>query len=164
MLSLKLSVLISTDNFNALCVFVFCVKVRPPAMPEVEKLAGGSTLISFLYPAQNSPLVDELVKRNVTAFGMDCVPRISRAQVFDALSSMANISGYKAVVLAANHFGRFFTGSYWDFAVCSEWENLQEAQLSLTNCVTLFCKVVEVLQDFLSENVDKKFTTDYSVA
>jgi len=112
MLSLKLSVLILTDNFNALCVFVFCVKVRPPAMPEVEKLAGGSTLISFLYPAQNSPLVDELVKRNVTAFGMDCVPRISRAQVFDALSSMANISGYKAVVLAANHFGRFFTGSY----------------------------------------------------
>ena len=79
-------------------------------MQEAEKLASGSTLISFLWPAQNTPLVDELVKRKVTAFGMDCVPRISRAQVFDALSSMANIAGYKAVVLAANHFGRFFTG------------------------------------------------------
>jgi len=89
-----------------------CVKIRPPTVPEAEKFANGSTLISFLYPAQNQQLMDELVKRKVTAFGMDCVPRISRAQVFDALSSMANIAGYKAVVLAANHFGRFFTGTY----------------------------------------------------
>jgi len=51
-----------------------------------------------------------LATRKLTAFGMDCVPRISRAQVFDALSSMANISGYRAVVEASNHFGRFFTG------------------------------------------------------
>lgn len=86
------------------------LKVRPPIMSEVEKLAAGNTLISFLYPAQNAEIVDALVKRSVTAFGMDCVPRISRAQVFDALSSMANIAGYKAVILAANHFGRFFTG------------------------------------------------------
>jgi len=98
----------STGNFDH--PSGFCVKVRPPTLPEAEKLAAGSTLISFLYPAQNPQLLDELVKRNVTAFGMDCVPRISRAQVFDALSSMANIAGYKAVVLAANHFGRFFTG------------------------------------------------------
>jgi len=90
----------------------FDVKVRPPTMSEAEKLASGSTLISFLWPAQNPQLLDDLVKRNITAFGMDCVPRISRAQVFDALSSMANIAGYKAVVLAANHFGRFFTGMY----------------------------------------------------
>jgi len=86
------------------------LKVRPPEMKEVEQLKPGSTLISFLYPAQHPDLIETLVKRNVTSFGMDCVPRISRAQVFDALSSMANIAGYKAVVLAANHFGRFFTG------------------------------------------------------
>jgi len=86
------------------------LKVRPPTVPEVEKLNSGSTLMSFLYPAQNNDIVEALMKRNVTSFGMDCVPRISRAQVFDALSSMANISGYKAVLLAANNFGRFFTG------------------------------------------------------
>jgi len=97
-----------THDFNRRCGF--CVEVRPPTLPEAEKIASGSTLISFLHPAQNPQLVDDLVKRKITAFGMDCVPRISRAQVFDALSSMANIAGYKAVVLAANHFGRFFTG------------------------------------------------------
>lgn len=86
------------------------LKVRAPSTAEVEKLVGGNTLISFMYPAQNKDLVDQLTKKNLTVFGMDCVPRISRAQVFDALSSMANIAGYKAVVLAANHFGRFFTG------------------------------------------------------
>merc|ERR1712158_194035 len=68
------------------------------------------TLYSFLYPGQNKELIDALAKKNLTAFGMDCVPRISRAQVFDALSSMGNISGYRAVVEASNHFGRFFTG------------------------------------------------------
>lgn len=67
-------------------------------------------MISFLYPAQNKPLLDELAKKKATAFAMDCIPRISRAQVFDALSSMANIAGYKAVLEAANHFGRFLTG------------------------------------------------------
>ena len=67
-------------------------------------------LYSFLYPKQNEELIKALGGRNLTAFGMDCVPRISRAQVFDALSSMGNISGYRAVVEASNHFGRFFTG------------------------------------------------------
>jgi len=109
MLDMKFLVLMLTDILDLPCRFD--VKVRPPTLPEVEKLAGGSTLVSFLWPAQNTQLLDELVKRNITAFGMDCVPRISRAQVFDALSSMANIAGYKAVVLAANHFGRFFTGT-----------------------------------------------------
>merc|ERR1711981_903381 len=65
---------------------------------------------SFLYPGQNPDLVKALAAKKITAFGMDCVPRISRAQVFDALSSMGNISGYRAVVEASNHFGRFFTG------------------------------------------------------
>jgi NAD(P) transhydrogenase len=67
-------------------------------------------LISFIYPAQNRSLIDEMAKKHMTVFAMDSVPRISRAQVFDALSSMANIAGYKAVIEAANHFGRFFTG------------------------------------------------------
>jgi NAD(P) transhydrogenase len=86
------------------------LKVRAPSAEEVSLLRDRNTLISFLYPAQNKELIDLLAKKHATAFAMDCVPRISRAQVFDALSSMANIAGYKAVVEAANNFGRFFTG------------------------------------------------------
>ncbi|XP_054271964.1 NAD(P) transhydrogenase, mitochondrial-like [Macrosteles quadrilineatus] len=86
------------------------LKVRPPKESEVELFQPDSTLISFLYPGQNQALVDLLGKKKINAFAMDCIPRISRAQVFDALSSMANISGYRAVVEAANHFTRFFAG------------------------------------------------------
>ncbi|XP_054722453.1 NAD(P) transhydrogenase, mitochondrial-like [Uloborus diversus] len=86
------------------------LKVRAPSSSEVGKFREGSTLISFLYPAQNQDLLTALGDRRMTTFAMDCIPRISRAQVFDALSSMANIAGYKAVVEAANNFGRFFTG------------------------------------------------------
>jgi len=86
------------------------LKIRPPSTQEVNKLKENAALLSFLYPAQNKALVEELQKKKSTVFAMDCVPRISRAQVFDALSSMANIAGYKAVVEAANHFGRFFAG------------------------------------------------------
>ena len=75
-----------------------------------KHLRDGSNLISFFYPAQNKQLIDELAKKHATVFAMDCIPRISRAQVFDALSSMANIAGYKAVLEASNNFGRFFTG------------------------------------------------------
>lgn len=77
---------------------------------ESELMKSGSTLISFLYPAQNKDLVQKLADQKLTSFAVDCIPRISRAQSFDALSSMANIAGYKAVVEAANHFGRFFSG------------------------------------------------------
>lgn len=87
------------------------LKIRPPTPKEIEALRERNTLISFIYPAQNKDLVNQLVQKHATVFGMECVPRISRAQVFDALSSMANISGYKAVIEAANNFGRFFTGS-----------------------------------------------------
>merc|ERR1711944_262187 len=86
------------------------LKLRQPSMEEVKLFKEGGTLYSFLYPGQNQDLVNALAKKKLTAFGMDCVPRISRAQVFDALSSMGNISGYRAVVEASNHFGRFFTG------------------------------------------------------
>ncbi|CAH1775612.1 unnamed protein product [Owenia fusiformis] len=85
-------------------------KIRAPTLEEVNLLKPKSTLTSFIYPAQNQELLDALAKKQATVFGMECVPRISRAQVFDALSSMANISGYKSVILAANNFGRFFTG------------------------------------------------------
>ena len=67
-------------------------------------------LISFIYPAQNEALVDSLNSKKITSYAMDCVPRLSKAQTYDALSSMANIAGYKAVIEAAGHFGRFFTG------------------------------------------------------
>ncbi|KAI9571350.1 NAD(P) transhydrogenase beta subunit-domain-containing protein [Boletus coccyginus] len=87
------------------------LKVRPPSQDEeVTALKEGSTVISFLYPAQNKSLVEKLASFNVNAFAMDMIPRISRAQTFDALSSMANIAGYKAVLEASNHFGRYLTG------------------------------------------------------
>ncbi|KAJ8920862.1 hypothetical protein NQ315_015654 [Exocentrus adspersus] len=86
------------------------LKVRQPLENEVINFRENSTLVSFLYPAQNQQLVDQLAARKINAFAMDCIPRITRAQVFDALSSMANISGYRAVVEAANHFPRFFSG------------------------------------------------------
>merc|ERR1712038_418787 len=86
------------------------LKLRQPSLEEVALLRDEATLYSFLYPAQNQDLIEALAKRKMTAFGMDCIPRISRAQVFDALSSVGNISGYRAVVEASNHFGRFVTG------------------------------------------------------
>jgi NAD(P) transhydrogenase subunit alpha len=70
----------------------------------------GATLISYLYPAQNAKLLEKLATRKINALAMDAVPRISRAQKMDALSSMANIAGYRAVIEAANRFGSFFTG------------------------------------------------------
>ncbi|MCA9705949.1 MAG: Re/Si-specific NAD(P)(+) transhydrogenase subunit alpha [Myxococcales bacterium] len=91
-------------------------RVRPPGYheaagsEEVELMKEGTTLISFIWPAQNESLVEMLQQRNITTLAMDQVPRISRAQKLDALSSMANIAGYRAVVEAANNFARFFTG------------------------------------------------------
>ena len=86
------------------------MKVNPPSMQEVAYLKEGCTLISFIWPAKNQELVAGLVERKISTFAMDAVPRVSRAQKMDALSSMANIAGYRAVTEAANLFGRFFTG------------------------------------------------------
>ncbi|PKS07279.1 hypothetical protein jhhlp_005881 [Lomentospora prolificans] len=86
------------------------LKVRGPSVAETDLVKANQTVISFLQPAQNKDLVEKLASRNATVFAMDMVPRISRAQVFDALSSMANIAGYKAVLEASNNFGRFLTG------------------------------------------------------
>ncbi len=86
------------------------LKVRAPEGGEADKLHAGQTLISFLWPGQNPDLLKKLTASGATVMAMDSVPRISRAQKMDALSSMANIAGYRAVVEAAQHFGRFFTG------------------------------------------------------
>lgn len=86
------------------------LKVRAPQEHEVESLRPGQVLISFLSPAQNGALLQKIAGRKATALAMEAVPRISRAQKLDALSSMANIAGYRAVVEAAGLFGRFFTG------------------------------------------------------
>ncbi|EXI85673.1 MAG: NAD(P) transhydrogenase subunit alpha [Candidatus Accumulibacter sp. BA-94] len=85
-------------------------KVRGPSGEEVGLLRQGGTLVSFIWPAQNPELLQQLAARKATVLAMDSVPRISRAQKLDALSSMANIAGYRAVIEAAHHFGRFFTG------------------------------------------------------
>jgi H+-translocating NAD(P) transhydrogenase subunit alpha len=92
------------------------LKVRGPephpelGCHEIDLLREDAVLISFLWPAQNPELLERLAARRATALAMDSVPRISRAQKLDALSSMANIAGYRAVIEAAQHFGRFFTG------------------------------------------------------
>jgi H+-translocating NAD(P) transhydrogenase subunit alpha len=92
------------------------LKVRPPenhpelSVNEIDLFRESQTLISFIQPGQNKELMDNLAKKKISVLAMDSIPRISRAQKMDALSSMANIAGYRAVVEAAQHFGRFFTG------------------------------------------------------
>ncbi len=92
------------------------MKVRAPernlklAIEETDLLTPGASLISFIWPAQNEALMQKLAAKHLTVLAMDSVPRMSRAQKLDALSSMANIAGYRAIVEAAQHFGRFFTG------------------------------------------------------
>ncbi|MFF9804608.1 Re/Si-specific NAD(P)(+) transhydrogenase subunit alpha [Streptomyces coeruleorubidus] len=86
------------------------LKVNGPSSEEIGRLRDGATLIALIGPALHPELVDELARRPITVLAMDAVPRISRAQSLDVLSSMANIAGYRAVVEAAHAFGRFFTG------------------------------------------------------
>ena len=86
------------------------LKVREPDGDELQMLREGQVFISFLTPAQNAELLTTFAEKNVTALSVESIPRISRAQKMDALSSMANIAGYRAIVEAAQHFGRFFTG------------------------------------------------------
>jgi H+-translocating NAD(P) transhydrogenase subunit alpha len=93
------------------------LKLRPPVVHadgtcEADQMREGATLISYILPAENADLLAKLAARRLTVLAMDQVPRISRAQKMDALSSMANISGYRAVIEAANRFGSFFTGQF----------------------------------------------------
>lgn len=93
------------------------LKLRPPVLHddgtcEADRMREGATLVSYIQPVVNAALVDRLAARKLNVLAMDCVPRISRAQKMDALSSMANISGYRAVIEAASKFGSFFTGQF----------------------------------------------------
>jgi len=102
---------IVTDRARLWAMSDIVFKVRGPDSDEIGLLREGGTLVSFIWPAQNPELLKKLAARKATVLAMDSVPRISRAQKLDALSSMANIAGYRAVVEAAHAFGRFFTGS-----------------------------------------------------
>ncbi len=94
------------DVWNADIIF----KVNAPTDAEIALIKEGATLVSFIWPAQNPELMQKLSAKKINVLAMDAVPRISRAQALDALSSMANIAGYRAVVEAAHEFGSFFTG------------------------------------------------------
>src|SRR5215203_2748446 len=84
--------------------------VNAPTTEQLDRLKRGAMVIAILSPALDAQLVEDLARRPITALAMDAVPRISRAQTLDVLSSMANIAGYRAVIEAAHAFGRFFTG------------------------------------------------------
>jgi len=86
------------------------LKVQPPTEQEIELLKKGTLILSYLWPAQNMPLLNKLAEKGINAIAMDAITRISRAQKMDVLSSMANIAGYRAVIEAANYFGRFLNG------------------------------------------------------
>ena len=86
------------------------LKVKEPSMEEVDLMHEGLVMLSYLWPAQNQPLLQKLADKKVNAVAMDSIPRISRAQKMDVLSSMANIAGYRAVIEGAYHFGRFLNG------------------------------------------------------
>ena len=83
-------------------------KVQKPSPEEIARLREGATLIAFLQPLANADLVSALAERRVTSFSMDSIPRITRAQPMDALSSQSTVAGYKATLLAASHLGKFF--------------------------------------------------------
>ena len=99
------------NNAKNMCREVdILVKVQPPTADEVSLLQKDKTLISFFYPGQSDALLNSINANGANVLAMDMVPRISRAQKMDALSSMANIAGYRAVIEASNNYGRFFTG------------------------------------------------------
>lgn len=99
-----------SDDTSAVWQSDIIFKVNAPTPAEIEMIKEGATLVSFIWPAQNPELLKQLEAKNISVIAMDSVPRTSRAQALDALSSMANIAGYRAVIEAANQFGRFFTG------------------------------------------------------
>jgi len=86
------------------------LKVQPSTESEIEMMHEGTVILSYLWPAQNQELLQKLADKKINAVAMDAIPRISRAQKMDVLSSMANIAGYRAVIEGANYFGRFLNG------------------------------------------------------
>ncbi|RCW77315.1 Re/Si-specific NAD(P)(+) transhydrogenase subunit alpha [Saliterribacillus persicus] len=96
----------TTDVWQSDIIF----KINPPNEEEIVKMNEGATLVSFIFPRQNSELIKHLTEKRINVLAMDMVPRISRAQSVDVLSSMANIGGYRAVMEATHAFGRFLNG------------------------------------------------------
>lgn len=82
--------------------------INPPTVEQIRQMRSGATVVSYLYPVKNNQLVETLVEKKVNAYAMDCIPRISRAQKLDALSSQSNLAGYKAVLLAASELPKIF--------------------------------------------------------
>ncbi|SNT71598.1 Re/Si-specific NAD(P)(+) transhydrogenase subunit alpha [Paracoccus seriniphilus] len=107
---IKAGATIASDAAELIGAVDIVTKVRQPVDGEISQMREGQSIISFFYPAQNADLLEKAKEQGITAIAMDMVPRISRAQKMDALSSMANIAGYRSVIEAANNFGRFFTG------------------------------------------------------
>ncbi len=101
---------IAQDSETLLADAQIILKVRAPIKDEIALMSAGSTLISFIWPAQNPELLQRLAAKKINVLAIDSMPRISRTQKMDALSSMANIAGYRAVIEATNAFGRFFSG------------------------------------------------------
>ncbi|MFZ1457751.1 MAG: Re/Si-specific NAD(P)(+) transhydrogenase subunit alpha [Saprospiraceae bacterium] len=99
---------ISTSKEDLLSAGDVFIKVNPPFADEIAKMKEGSVLISFMYAFSNAELVQALMKRKVSAFSMDAVPRTTKAQRMDALSSQASLGGYKAVMMGANALGKIF--------------------------------------------------------
>ncbi len=101
---------ISQDAIDVYSNSDIILKVNEPSLEEVEMMLDGTVILSYLWPAQNQLLLQKLADKNISALAMDAIPRISRAQKMDVLSSMANIAGYRAVIEAAFYFGRFLNG------------------------------------------------------
>ncbi len=98
-----------SDNTNELLSLGdIQIKVNPPALEEISHMKKGSVVISFLYASSNSEIVQALMKADISSFSMDAVPRTTKAQRMDALSSQASLGGYKAVMMGANALGKIF--------------------------------------------------------
>ncbi|MFN7147169.1 MAG: Re/Si-specific NAD(P)(+) transhydrogenase subunit alpha, partial [Myxococcota bacterium] len=99
-----------TGDVAAVWAADIVLKVRPPSMDEVARMRPGQVVVSLFWPAQHPELLAAVAQTGATMIALDQVPRITRAQKLDVLSSQANLTGYRAVIEAANRFGRFFTG------------------------------------------------------
>ena len=103
------NIISSADELYSLADII--LKVQPLTDSEIPKIKKGALVLSYLYPSKNQELLNKLASAGINAIAMDAIPRISRAQKMDVLSSMANIAGYRAVIEAAHHFWSLFKWS-----------------------------------------------------